>query len=80
MLSVPYQKDINHYLYTDNDILEEARSLYKLSDKNIIKIPKCIRLIASELLFTPFIAGHPDKGVALLADSIQKTVIDNEET
>jgi actin len=81
MLSVPYQKDINHYLYTDNDIMEEARSLYKLPDKNIIKIPKNSRLIASEMLFTPFIAGYPDKGlVPLLADSIKKTVLDNEET
>jgi hypothetical protein len=81
MLAVPYQKDINYYLNIDGvDIIDEARSLYKLPDKNIIKLPKESRLIAAETLFNPMISGFSDKGlVNLLADSIRKTVLDNED-
>jgi hypothetical protein len=81
MLAVPYARDMSYYLNTEDvDIIDEARSLYKLPDKNIINLPKRSRLYAAEMLFNPMIMGFSDKGlVSLLADSIRKTVLDNED-
>ncbi len=79
--SVPYLKDFEYYINKDDDIISPEKRLYKLPDKNeIISIPKSVRLVASELLFTPSILNKPDKGIVnLIADSIKKTVVDNDE-
>jgi len=94
-LSVPYSKKFEDYMNSNDDIIPPEKRLYKiltdeivpekksykLPDENIIiDIPKSSRLMASELLFTPSILGRQDKGlVTLIADSIKKTVVDNDE-
>lgn len=52
MCSVPYLKDIDYYLKSNEDIISEEKKLYKLPDEKIIEIPKKARLTAAELLFT----------------------------
>jgi actin-related protein len=94
-LSVPYSKKFEDYMNSNDDIIPPEKRLYKIlsdeiapekksyklpDEQMIIDIPKSSRLLASELLFNPSILGRQDKGlVALIADSIKKTVVDNDE-
>lgn len=54
MCSVPYLKDIDHYINSNDDIISQEKLLYKLPDEKIISIPKASRLKAAELLFKYF--------------------------
>ena len=49
MSAVPL--DFKRVLESNNDIITDAKMLYKLPDKTIISIPKNVRLKAAEMLF-----------------------------
>ena len=51
MLTVPGMNEVNHYLNSADDIIQEAKTLYKLPDETIITIPKEARIRAAEFLF-----------------------------
>jgi actin-related protein len=78
MSAVPL--DYKRVLETNQDIISDAKMLYKLPDETIISIPKNVRLKAGEILFNPSIIGSEEKGlIYLIADSLNKTYIDDND-
>jgi hypothetical protein len=75
------------YKVLDTDLHPEKRIYKTPDDQIIIQVPKTTRLLASELLFkylllmiSPSLQGRSDKGlVSLIADSIKKSSIDNDD-